>query len=585
MPENPAEPALIVLKRRLTATLQLPFASLPSRIVTSVFLATLLTSLIVTWVSTRSIGSFLRGEIDHKFPAVLLAADSRLEDWYAQRLIDVETFANSGVVVGSFAHLGDEPRSRRGARARHELQTYLAYVLERFPQFETLFVLAEDGTPVLWVGREHALSLRLRRELSAVAAPAISSARRVGMQLIQVASAPVGDSGTGLSLHALVQFERVESLLRSDDLGPSGAIYVVDLDGEVLLGTPGAGIHERHTRLLPATGAAPVVADYTRPTGEHVVGSAVRFGRFGWTLVVEESYEEAFSPVVWVIRELLGINLAIVALFSAVAFWVARSIVRPILALSDGALRIATGDTDVVIPGRRRHDEIGVLTRAFHAMMVRLKRNQEELEEKRIEIEDANHRLIAQNQELQRVSEVFEQLSITDDLTKLHNHRFFQENLPREMSRSTRTGEPLALILIDIDDFKQLNDQYGHLVGDAVLRRVADVMTAGIREMDLLARYGGEEFALLASQTTLEGAAALAEKLRVAVSTSRFSLVALDGPIEVGVTVSAGVTAYRGDEKAFFNEADRALYRAKEAGKDCVVVSDEADQSSRSSES
>jgi len=270
-----------------------------------------------------------------------------------------------------------------------------------------------------------------------------------------------------------------------------------------------------------------------------------------------------------------------VALFSLVAFWIARSTVLPIIALSDGARRIATGDTGVVIPVSRRKDEIGVLTNAFNDMMTRLERNQEELEEKRVEIEDANHRLVAQNQELQRVNEVFEQLSITDDLTKLHNNRFFQEHLPREMSRAERTGEPLALILIDIDDFKQLNDRYGHSVGDAVLRRVSDVMSREVRDMDLLARYGGEEFALLASQTTLEGAIALAEKLRISVSEARFSLVALDGPTEIQVTVSSGVAAYRGDEKAFFNEADRALYRAKEAGKDCVCVCDEREACSR----
>jgi diguanylate cyclase (GGDEF)-like protein len=140
------------------------------------------------------------------------------------------------------------------------------------------------------------------------------------------------------------------------------------------------------------------------------------------------------------------------------------------------------------------------------------------------------------------------------------------------------------LILIDIDDFKQLNDRYGHSVGDAVLRRVSDVMSREVRDMDLLARYGGEEFALLASQTTLEGAVALAEKLRIAISKARFSLVALDGPTEIQVSVSSGVATYRGDEKAFFNEADRALYRAKEAGKDCVCVCEERGAFSRSSE-
>jgi len=273
-----------------------------------------------------------------------------------------------------------------------------------------------------------------------------------------------------------------------------------------------------------------------------------------------------------VVREILVINLGIVAIAGAIAFAIARSTVRPILALSDRVLRIATGDTGVEIPGRHRADEIGVLARAFNEMMVQLNRNQEELEEKRLEIEDANHRLIAQNQELQRVNEVFEQLSITDDLTKLHNHRFFQEHLPREMLRSDRTADPLALVLFDIDDFKQLNDRHGHSVGDAVLRRVADVMNGEVREMDLLARYGGEEFALLASQTNALGAVALAEKLRLAVAEARFSVLALDGPSELRVTVSAGVSTYEGDAKAFFNQADRALYCAKEAGKDCVVL-------------
>jgi diguanylate cyclase (GGDEF)-like protein len=584
MSENPAQPTEIPLKRRLIAALQRPFASLPSRIVMSAFVATLVTSLVVTWMSTRSIGAFLRGEIDRKFPAILDFTQDRLEQWYSQREVDVETFGHSRVVADSFAQLSENPSGRRGGLARDELRAFLSYVLERFPQFEALFVLDEGGATLLWVGRERELPPELRRELTAVAKPSVSSGDRVGAHLIQVASSPMESAETGLSLHALVQNDAVEALLRSDDLGASGGIFVVDPEGAVLMGTPGAGLHERHTRSLPVPGAVPTVEDYTRATGDHVVGSSVRFGRFGWTIVVEESYDEAFAPVVSVIREFLGINLGIVAVFSLVAFWIARSIVRPILALSDGALRIATGDTEVAIPGRHRNDEIGVLTRAFHEMMVRLKRNKDELEEKRIEIEDANHRLIAQNQELHRVNEVFEQLSITDDLTKLHNHRFFQESLPREMKRAERTGEPLSLILLDIDDFKQLNDRYGHSVGDAVLRRVADVMIAEVREMDLLARYGGEEFALLASQTTLEGAVALAEKLRVAVSEARFSVLALDGPSEIRVTLSGGVTTYRGDEKAFFNEADRALYRAKAAGKDCIVVSDEEDPLSLSSE-
>jgi len=176
-----------------------------------------------------------------------------------------------------------------------------------------------------------------------------------------------------------------------------------------------------------------------------------------------------------------------------------------------------------------------------------------------------------QNQALQAANEVLAQLSITDGLTKLHNHRFFQDHLTRELKRVTRTGEPLAMLLIDIDDFKALNDGYGHATGDAVLARIAQVMNAGIRESDLLARYGGEEFVVLAS-ADLDGALRLAEKLRMAVMETP---ILVDEAMRlIHVTVSIGVARYEGDRKAFFRDADRALYEAKAAGKNCVVVDD-----------
>jgi diguanylate cyclase (GGDEF)-like protein len=220
---------------------------------------------------------------------------------------------------------------------------------------------------------------------------------------------------------------------------------------------------------------------------------------------------------------------------------------------------------------RNRSHSGGVLGRALRELRWRLHRYQLELVRKQREIEQANEQLRCQNERLRQANEVLEQLSITDELTHLHNHRYFREALPREMKRSLRTGEPLALILFDIDDFKLLNDRYGHAVGDAVLCRVANVMNAQVRDMDLLARYGGEEFVLLASQTPIAGAVALAEKIRIAVSRQPFSVIDLGGPVEIEVTVSAGVAAFHGNDKALFADADRALYKAKASGKDCVV--------------
>jgi diguanylate cyclase (GGDEF)-like protein len=188
----------------------------------------------------------------------------------------------------------------------------------------------------------------------------------------------------------------------------------------------------------------------------------------------------------------------------------------------------------------------------------------------RKEIEEANRRLKRQNQELQGANEVLEQLSITDGLTKLHNHRFFQDYLTREIKRVRRSAEPLAMLLLDLDDFKRLNDRLGHAAGDQLLKAIARTLNDSVRESDFLARYGGEEFVVLAPGTDLAGGVHLAEKIRAAVAESSF--IVDESMRIVKVTVSIGVAQYQGDRKTFFANADRALYQAKAAGKDCVVA-------------
>jgi len=564
-------PARRSLRARLVPVLLRPFQSLPWRIVFSVFGAAFVTSLVVTLVSTSSIESFLREKIDRKFPAVLRSTAERLDLWYSLRRLDVETFARSAALVeGVEALAAGRPADTRAEQAARQ---YLAQVLGRFPVFQALFVLDDAGRELLWVGERASLPEDLRAGLVGVDPSGVGPARKVDGREVQVASSLiVHTQGARLgSLHALVLLESLVPVLRDDGLGPAGVVYIVDRTGRTLVQSSGGAPRDRYPGELPALGSEPQVRDYTSASGDHVVGSALRLPRLGWAAVVEESYDEAFAPVVSVQRRILAINLGIVVLFGFTAFHFARSIVRPIQALSEGARRIAEGESGVVVPLPAAQDEIEMLTRVFNEMSQRLQRNQLELEQSRGEVESANQQLLVRNQELHRMNEVLEQLSITDGLTKLHNHRFFQEHLRREMKRAARTGEPLSLILIDVDGFKQLNDRYGHAVGDAMLRQVAEVMNGVVRETDLLARYGGEEFALLAMQTDLAGAQALGEKIRLAVADTPFE-VKDAGEAPLAMTVSVGVSTFRGDEKAFFNQADQALYRAKAQGKDCVVA-------------
>ena len=209
-----------------------------------------------------------------------------------------------------------------------------------------------------------------------------------------------------------------------------------------------------------------------------------------------------------------------------------------------------------------------MLITAFNHMLQRIRSDRDE-------INDSNENLRTHNIKLRQVNELLEQLSITDGLTKLHNHRFFQDQLTREIRRATRASTPLALLLIDIDDFKSLNDRFGHAAGDELLHGLALIMNATVRSSDLLARYGGEEFAVRAPDTDQEGASLLAEKLRTAIAESSFILG--ESMRLTRATVSIGSAQYGGNRKKFFDEADRALYRAKAAGKNCVMMDERSD--------
>jgi diguanylate cyclase (GGDEF)-like protein len=164
----------------------------------------------------------------------------------------------------------------------------------------------------------------------------------------------------------------------------------------------------------------------------------------------------------------------------------------------------------------------------------------------------------------------------TDGLTGLANHREFQDQLRREVERAQRFNLPLSLMLLDLDDFKLINDRFGHLTGDSVLRVLSQILRGAIREIDCAARYGGEEFAIILPGTTAEGAARLGERVRMAIA---------ERPVRhgedrvVSVTASFGIATMPNDgstQVELVAAADAALYQAKRAGKNRIVIASAA---------
>jgi len=161
----------------------------------------------------------------------------------------------------------------------------------------------------------------------------------------------------------------------------------------------------------------------------------------------------------------------------------------------------------------------------------------------------------------------------TDALTKLGNYRAFHESLRSEMHRSERYGRPLALIMLDLDSFKELNDRFGHQAGDAALSQLGTVVRESLRREDLAARYGGDEIAIILPETKPRGALMVVQRLLAAVRSRAFSHEGHTLP----VSISAGVAPYRAGMSItqFVGEADVALYRAKQSGRDRYEVSQE----------
>lgn len=169
---------------------------------------------------------------------------------------------------------------------------------------------------------------------------------------------------------------------------------------------------------------------------------------------------------------------------------------------------------------------------------------------------------------LKQQRDMLQEMALKDQLTGLYNRYYLLEAAEQRMANAARHGTPISILMLDIDYFKNINDQHGHLVGDSVLARMANELLSACRKEDIVARYGGEEFAFLLGYCAIDVAEAKAEFIRQQVENLSFSS-------GIKVTVSIGVTHLRAEDKTIeqlFDRADKALYQAKELGRNQVCV-------------
>ncbi|MAG33417.1 MAG: hypothetical protein CL908_21280 [Deltaproteobacteria bacterium] len=532
-----------------------PLNSVSTRIVLCVFASTLLTALIVSWLSVGAIHADARRQIGQRTAILLGERGARIEAW---RSAAAAQLASSSAIAAPW-HSQIVAALPTDLPSEHARLDWLASDFEQPPGRKTPIVGGTLPAP----------PAELARFFDRLAFRVVGSGEPEGLGCLSARVDLVGSSSKVLGgLQGCLSRRELFAKLHSADSEQRGLRMLV-ADGDGLI-TAAAGIRAQArtgqqlpmARLLyPGDGQ---ITEYEDAAGNRLVGNLATIGRSGWVIAAETEHARAFAAAIAITNQIFIVDVCIILLFSVLAYKITLAIMQPIEALSQGAQRISEGHVNHQIPTPANNDdELGLLTHTFNEMMKKLRSNQLEIEQDRL-------RLAEKNEELQRANEILAQLSITDGLTKLHNHRYFQDHLTREIKRVSRTMAPLSLILLDIDDFKLLNDTHGHAAGDEVLMSLASVMNDSARESDLIARYGGEEFVVLMPNTDLAGAVHLAEKIRMAVESTRLIIGDSMKPIEI--TISLGVALYHDNRREFFAEADRALYRAKAAGKNCVII-------------
>lgn len=536
--------------------------SIKNKILIFAILATLIPSVGLGLLSFWQNEAMIADNVTHQLRTLASDAKRELAYWLTERIEGLRALAGSNAVINGLSQ--QQSLSPDAATETTKLLPhYLRLVQDKLEPLLELTVLDTSGKIVA----------------SSVAYPSVVTLPDPWPQTT-ASEAVIIDTPKWNDLHASATFTLAVPVLSLDNRVLGALIAVVDLGAVMPRLIHAANSSPGDVVLLDMTGR-PLLGTYKDASALSVIdmqvlehlrvdeGDPMSFeGHLNRTVLGLAEISQTLSLIVIAERDRADIYQAwsvfrnmfltlvggLTVLVAFVAWRMGRSIVTPLESLTSAAGRIADGDLSIQLPVMQR-DELGHLTQVFNQMTDNLRHSHQEFENASIA--------------LQKQNQLLETLSITDSLTGLYNRKKLDDILADQFARYRRNQRPFAVLLLDIDHFKVINDTYGHLAGDYVLTIMAKTFFQSIRSIDYAARYGGEEFVIVLPETMISAAQEMAERIRMQVQTTVYTFKEQSIP----VTLSVGVAnSQKSDDTAYaiIARADKMLYEAKRSGRNQV---------------
>lgn len=531
-----------------------------NRILIFTFIVTLIPSLGLGWLFYSQTQQLLWEKVELELRNTINSVAQEIELWSKKSSFNISVFSNSFVITENLEQFlsskdsNDRLSSDNIPTSIKKITNYLKLVQAEFDEYNRFILLNNNGKVIT---QSHALETaftlpenwRIQLEKNSIIISEAKSDKKFHESYLTIIVPVLSNKNSQIGLFATeLKIKGIKKIFRSFPIPEHSNLLLLKEKGIPLLSTM-----NKQAQVMPHLNSSDLTtllknpikfSIYTNADDEKVIGYAKAPNNFPWTLLIEKNYDQAFAEIIALKQRTFMIIILLISIFGVIAYLVSQSILCPLKQLISGASQVASGDLDIKLPSSK-NDELGFAISVFNDMVQRLRQNHEEKEK------------------LLRV----------DALTGLYNRKHMMEILDFQLERFHRNLTPFSIIMADLDHFKQINDNYGHQIGDMVLTRTGSIFREVLRAVDTAGRYGGEEFIIILDEAGEQEAVQTAKRLRKAIEDSE---IFIEGTM-IKFTTSMGIATISNSketEESLISRADKALYQAKASGRNRVCLSD-----------